>query len=429
MAKAGVASPERLLADFRAIGGRVIACEMTMEIMGIAKQDLDESLIKLVTAQGFVKPPFAAFTARAGDLYLPIPFAKSCKVTMTDKPFYHIINYNTHIRFKGFGMNKSIAHIKEDGIFFEMRHFGKDLGHCNHVCSIKHKSACVTMIGMIVVRPMAHHDVRAPLADQADDGLSVFQCGQQLAIVNIEDLRLDAEDDQSAAFREMLDRSAEYAELLADLMHFDPLAENAVTANKTLKALRRRYETLVEQDYFPGAGKLEAEARLQTLETTLSTRLFPNEPHFQDGQPGRLDPADFQKQTWATRQDLWVDRLASAWLIRRFIDRRARFVWLERVEDCPANALGFDFDGARFTHIGHCVTFETLLASFGLESDAALMRIGAIVHALDVGGEAPEAAGFETLLKGLKTRIQDDDVLLKQGGQMLDDLYAVFSNT
>ncbi|MHB1436905.1 MAG: chromate resistance protein ChrB domain-containing protein, partial [Thiobacillus sp.] len=147
-----------------------------------------------------------------------------------------------------------------------------------------------------------------------------------------------------------------------------------------------------------------------------------------DGQPERLALADFQKQTWATRQNLWVDRLASAWLIRRFIDRKARFIWLQHVKDCPASALGFDFDGARFTHIGHRVTFETLLASFDLEGDVALMRIGAIVHALDVGGEAPEAAGFETLLKGLKARIQDDDALLKQGGQMLDDLYAVFSS-
>lgn len=241
-------------------------------------------------------------------------------------------------------------------------------------------------------------------------------------------LRLDAEDDQSAAFRGVFDRSAEYADLLADMTHFDPLAENVATANKALKALRRRYETLAEQDYFPGAGKLEAEARLLTLEATLASRLSPSEPHVQDGTPERLALADFQKQTWATRHDLWVDRLASAWLIRRFIDRKARFVWLQRVEDCPANALGFDFDGARFTHVGHRVTFETLLVSFGLESDTALMRIGAIVHALDVGGEAPEAAGFEMLLKGLKARIQDDDALLKQGGQMLDDLYAVFSN-
>lgn len=241
-------------------------------------------------------------------------------------------------------------------------------------------------------------------------------------------LRLDAEDDQMAAFRGMFDRSAEYAELLADLTRFDPLAEDIATANKTLKALRRRYETLAEQDYFPGAGKLDTEARLLTLETTLTSRLSPNEPHFQDGRPERLLLDAFQKQVWATRQDLWVDRLASAWLIRRFIDRRARFVWLEHVKDCPANALGFDFDGARFTHIGHRVTFETLLASFGLENDAALTRIGAIVHALDVGGEAPEAAGFETLLKGLKARVRDDDALLKQGGQMLDDLYAVFNN-
>ena len=241
-------------------------------------------------------------------------------------------------------------------------------------------------------------------------------------------LSVSTEASQSAAFLEMFDRTAEYAELQAELSRIDPLTGDTAAAGKALKALRRRYETLTEQDYFPGVGKRETEARLLTLETTLEARLSPNEPHFQDGQPERLDPADFQKQTWATRQDLWVDRLASAWLIRRFIDRRARFVWLKSPNDCPKHALGFDFDGARFTHIGHRVTFETLLASFGLENDAALQRIGTMVHALDVGGESPEAAGFEMLLKGLKTRIQDDDGLLKAGGQMLDDLYAVFSH-
>lgn len=240
-------------------------------------------------------------------------------------------------------------------------------------------------------------------------------------------LRVDADESQSAAFRGMFDRTAEYTELLADLNRFDPLAEQT-SVSKTLKALRRRYETLAEQDYFSGASKLEAEARLLAAEAALQARLSPNEPNSKSGEPEHLTMADFQKRTWATRQDLWVDRLASAWLIRRFIDRRARFVWLKHPKDCPMEALGFDFDGARFTHVGHRVTFETLLASFGLESDAALMRIGAIVHALDVGGDAPEAAGFEMLLKGLKTRIQDDDVLLKQGGQMLDDLYAVFTH-
>jgi hypothetical protein len=241
-------------------------------------------------------------------------------------------------------------------------------------------------------------------------------------------LRVDADESQSVAFRGMFDRTEEYAGLLADLSHFDPLAEKNAIAHKTLKNLRRRYEILAEQDYFSGASKLEAEARLLAAEAALQARLSPNEPHSKSGEPEHLTLADFQKRTWATRQDMWVDRLASAWLIRRFIDRRARFVWLKHPKDCPMDALGFDFDGARFTHVGHRVTFETLLASFGLEGDTALIRIGAIVHTLDVGGEAPEAAGFEILLKGLKARIQDDGVLLKQGGQMLDDLYAVFSN-
>ena len=74
---------------------------------------------------------------------------------------------------------------------------------------------------------------------------------------------------------------------------------------------------------------------------------------------------------------LWVDRVASAWLIRRFIDPEARFRWLAKPSDCPKSALGFDFDGATFTHVGERVTFETLMASFGLDDDAALARLAA----------------------------------------------------
>jgi hypothetical protein len=94
-----------------------------------------------------------------------------------------------------------------------------------------------------------------------------------------------------------------------------------------------------------------------------------------------------------------VNRVASAWLIRRFIDPEARFKWLARPSDCPKSALGFDFDGAAFTHVGDRVTFETLMVSFSLEEDPALLRPAAMVHQLDVGGEpGPEAAGFEAVL-------------------------------
>ena len=95
--------------------------------------------------------------------------------------------------------------------------------------------------------------------------------------------------------------------------------------------------------------------------------------------------------------------------------------------DCPRNALGFDFDGATFSHVGERVTFQTLMASFGLEEDAALQRLGVMVHSLDVGGaSAPEGSGFEAVLDGARERLPDDDALLIEIGAVLDSLYAHF---
>lgn len=156
--------------------------------------------------------------------------------------------------------------------------------------------------------------------------------------------------------------------------------------------------------------------------------LSPGEPHATARviQPLAID--DYQGRTWATRQRMWVDRVASAWLIRRFIDAQARFVWLASPSECPDDALGFDFDGATFTHVGERVTFEVLLASFGLDQDPALRRLGTIVHALDVGGPgAPEAVGFEAVMAGTRQRAENDDQLLEQMSDVLDSLYAHFA--
>src|SRR5437870_2360105 len=121
----------------------------------------------------------------------------------------------------------------------------------------------------------------------------------------------------------------------------------------------------------------------------------------------------YRGKLWATRQRVWVDRVASAWLIRRFIDPEARFVWIQTPQDCPADAIGFDFDGAAFTHTEHRVTFEVLLASFDLATDPALTRLGVLVHSLDVGGvPVPEAAGFEAMLTGVRASCADDDQVL-----------------
>ncbi len=229
-----------------------------------------------------------------------------------------------------------------------------------------------------------------------------------------------------AQFVAFFDRSADYAGLNAELAELAAQTDDALL-RRGLRQARKHLDGVIGIDYFPNPERAETERRLHGMEAGLRQRQMASEPGFAEGEPERLDPDLFQNQLWATRHNLWVDRLASAWLIRRFIDPHARFVWLAQPQECPPDALGFDYDGARFSHLGRRVTFETLLASFGLEGDTALKRIGALVHTLDVGGTAPEAAGFEAMLKGLKTRIAEDDTLLIAGGQMLDDLYAAFS--
>jgi hypothetical protein len=143
-----------------------------------------------------------------------------------------------------------------------------------------------------------------------------------------------------------------------------------------------------------------------------------------------LDPTKYQGRIWATRARPWADRLASAWLVKRCIDPQAKFLWLKSPKDCPKRAVGFDFDGAEFTHVGAKVTFEVLLASFGLNGDPALERIGTLIHFLDVGGvPVPEAAGLEALLHGARDALRDDDALLAEAGRLLDYLYAHYATS
>lgn len=226
--------------------------------------------------------------------------------------------------------------------------------------------------------------------------------------------RLGGRDErQQADIVALFDRGADYAALLA------AMADTGSVAAKTLRNLRRDLAVLVAIDYFPGEAQRQAQAALAALEAAAS-----GEPAAIKGEIRRLTSADFQGRTWATRKNLWVDRMASAWLIRRFIDRKAKFLWLENPKKCPKTALGFDFDHAAFTHVGGCVTFEVLAASFGLEGDAALGRIAAIVHCLDVGGvPVAEATGIEAVLAGLRAGAADDDELLTEAGRIFDGLY------
>jgi hypothetical protein len=237
---------------------------------------------------------------------------------------------------------------------------------------------------------------------------------------------------QEVDFRALFDRNDDYGMFVASLGAARKTLGGQAPAEVTrlLRRLRKDYDAIRTIDYFPGAASTDAEIAWEDFVALADTVLSPGEPHAAERaiQPLRRD--EYQARTWATRQRLWVDRVASAWLIRRFIDPQARFLWLVSPEGCPTDALGFDFDGAAFTHVGERVTFEVLLVSFGLDDDPALLRLGEMVNALDVGGAAvPEAIGFEAVMAGARQRALDDDRLLDEMGHVLDSIYAHFATS
>jgi hypothetical protein len=220
-------------------------------------------------------------------------------------------------------------------------------------------------------------------------------------------------DTQRQTLIALFDRQEDYAALLKAIQAANPAEAKAV------RALQREFSALAAIDFFPGEARRQAEAALGALVAQAS-----GEPIEATGRIRRLASAEFQGRVWATRNNPWVDRLASAWLIQRHIDPRARFVWLADPSLCPQEALGFDFDGAVFTHVEGRVTFEVLAASFGLADDPALGRIATIVHFLDVGGvPVAEAAGIEAVLAGARASAATDDELLSEASRLFDNLF------
>lgn len=243
---------------------------------------------------------------------------------------------------------------------------------------------------------------------------------------------------QDAELRAAFDRRQSYAgglERLTALLGELPDMQEA-EARRRAAGLRRNLGTIVAIDFFPGPVSAQVESALSEAEAAINAQFSPDEPHAVQGEAAhgeipRRDAADYQGRTWATRRHLWIDRVASAWLIRRFIDPQARFLWVAQPADCPGDALGFDFDGAAFTHIGQRVSFEVLAASFGLDQDRGVAQLGRLVRYLDIGGvPVPDAAGFASVMAGARTRHgDDDDRLLQDIGLVLDCLHAAYFET
>jgi hypothetical protein len=227
-------------------------------------------------------------------------------------------------------------------------------------------------------------------------------------------------------------RDADYAEVvkearaLAKSLRPNAKSETIAELRAQVARLRKRLAEIVAVDFFGAIGRETAEAVVRSLEARA------NEDETVTDK-AKVDPASafgtLRNRTWVTRQGVYVDRIASAWLIRRFIDPEARFKFVTGKGYRPQEGeLRFDMFEAEFTHEGDKCTFEVLLER-GAPKDPALRAIAEIIHDIDLKDNKfgrTEVAGIRTLIEGISVATNDDSARIARGSEVFNDLYEYF---
>lgn len=234
-----------------------------------------------------------------------------------------------------------------------------------------------------------------------------------------------------AAFRKV--RDEEYASLLKSTEQFRNRIRTrdrkALTSNvrkrfeKEAKQLREAFDEIRAIDFFSDLPPKKLQRTLTEISKWLSAEV-------EISKPAPIQPRfvkDYQKKIWTTREGIHIDRLCSAWLVRRFIDRSAKFVFAPE-KKLPAAAIPFDVFGAEFSHHGEDCTFESLMKAFRIQ-DRALQQIAEIIHDIDLKDHKfgrVEASGLDLVIRSLGDFIRDDHQFLEVGSSIFDGLYQFF---
>jgi hypothetical protein len=200
-----------------------------------------------------------------------------------------------------------------------------------------------------------------------------------------------------------------------------------------LDRLHKELEHVLSVDYFAAPGRSAALSAYERSHKALRASQDRNERAMKlsSAKSPKPDPTKYQGRLWVTRRHLFIDRLASIWLIKRFIDKRARFSFVgeeERIE----GGIGFDMYGGEFTHKGEDCTFETIIKQLGLNDNPGLLQLAEIVHDMDLKDNKfnrSEAAGLNLVLRGLVELLKDDRKLVGQSMPIFDGLYEVLSRS
>jgi hypothetical protein len=207
-----------------------------------------------------------------------------------------------------------------------------------------------------------------------------------------------------------------------------PRGTRAPAIRRLSEVFRERLTAIGAVDFFGSAGRDRVTTLLKQFEGRMADT---NGPAATSRSPGPADASTYGGRLWVTRPRPGVDRMASAWLIRRFIDPQARFGFAADRDTVPEDAIPFDMFGVDFSHHGDGCTFETLCAVFGIQ-EASTTRLAAIVHDLDLKDArfgAPEGGTVGTLIEGLQLAYADDEALLAQGISLFEALYRAFEQS
>ena len=272
-----------------------------------------------------------------------------------------------------------------------------------------------------------------PSSDQAHEDLNwvlreIVEGGGDASLVEARFVEGLSDEQVKEMFRAA--RDAEYQEIATEARELarrlprkaDLTEEKRGELDPVLARLQKRIGEIAAIDFFHGRSREPAEGLLQDL----AERLAPPEPE-PEKKPNVLDKP--RGRTWVTRTGIHVDRMASSWLIRRFIDPDAKFKFVSAREyRHKEGELRFDMFDGEYTHKGELCTFEVLLRSFEI-TDAALRPIAEMIHDVDLKVETygrPETPGFEQIVNAIAMAHREDEVRLPRATAVLDDLYELF---
>jgi hypothetical protein len=296
------------------------------------------------------------------------------------------------------------------------------------------KAGAVQLKGAVYVLPYneEHYEfcqwLMAEVAALGGDGDFVitdkFEMLSNNSIISL--FKSQREEDYNAMGKKLND-----LEMKLSSMEKGSKVKNAENLRIQLNKLLKEHTDIKGIDFFPPRASFEAEKKISSLQRKMTAVLKPSRSKEIDKKKTtihRRSPGDYKGRVWITRKNPFVDRMASAWLIRKFIDRDASFQFIDQNErsNLDRNAVVFDMKDGEITHIGDNCTFEVLVKSFAIK-DKAVRKIAQLVHELDIKDEkfsAPEAKGIGEILLGIRKTGRNDKDILKRGMDVFEMLYA-----